>query len=81
MWLLVILIFVHVSVWIISNAEPFLLHSPILEPNLHLSIGQLQSVADFESLLSSDKFGPREFGLQLGDLVLCVGSALLSSRT
>jgi len=55
----------------------FQLHPAILEPYLHLSVRQVDTVADLQTPLPTQIHVEQELFLQLQSLVLGVGTALL----
>lgn len=55
------------------------LHASVLEPDLDLSVGQVDTPADLQAALPRQIHVEQELLLQLQRLVLCVGTALLPS--
>jgi len=55
------------------------LHASVLEPDLDLSVGQVDTPADLQAALPRQIHVEQELLLQLQRLVLCVGAALLPS--
>ena len=79
----VVVVIIHaIRIRAVTRDKAFFLHSTILKPNLHLAIGQLESMTDFETLLTGDEFSSGEFLFKFGNLVLSIRAALLAwSRT
>lgn len=55
------------------------LHASVLEPDLDLSVGQVDTPADLQAALPRQIHVEQELLLQLQRLVLCVGTPLLPS--
>lgn len=53
------------------------LHAPVLEPDLDLSVGQVDTPADLQAALPRQIHVEQELLFQLQRLVLCVGTPLL----
>lgn len=64
----------------ISLRRLFALHSPILEPNLNLALGEVEVAGQLPALLFRDVGVEEELLLQLQRLELGVGLALLAHR-
>lgn len=59
------------------SAQLLLLHSPVLEPDLHLAVGEVQHSRELQPLLLVNVNIEEEFPLQLADLELGVWTPLL----
>lgn len=55
------------------------LHASVLEPDLDLSVGQVDTPADLQAALPRQIHVEQELLLQLQRLMLCVGTPLLPS--
>lgn len=63
---------------LLSQQKSFLFHSPVLEPDLDLLVTKVQAVREFPPALACDELVDQKFALQLSQLQLRVGLALLS---
>lgn len=59
------------------SVQLLLLHASVLEPNLHLTVGQVNAPADLQAALPRQIHVEQKLLLQLQCLVLCVGTPLL----